>query len=62
MALSCPCPRLRFVRGCEARPRGIVWSDSSSDDVDGLRRRLIAGLDVIADAGVGARAEGGAGW
>ena len=40
----------------------IVWSDSSSDEADGLRRRLAAGLDVIAGAAVGARVEGDVGW
>ena len=39
----------------------FVWSDSSSDDVDGLRRRLAVGFDVIVDTGVGARVEGGDG-
>lgn len=62
MAPSCPCPRLLFVLGCEARPRVFVWSDSSSDVADGLRRRLAAGLDVIAGAAVGAKAEGVVDW
>jgi len=40
----------------------FACSGSSSDDVDGLRRRLAAGLDVIAGADVGTRAEGSVGW
>jgi hypothetical protein len=40
----------------------FVWSDSSSDEVDGLRRRLVAGFDVIVGVGAGARVEGDDGW
>jgi hypothetical protein len=40
----------------------FVWSDSSSDDVNGLRRRLVAGFDVIVGVGAGARVDGDDGW
>ena len=40
----------------------FVWSDSSSDDVDGLRRRLVDGFDDIVGVGAGARVEADVGW
>jgi hypothetical protein len=51
--------RLLLTLGCEARPRGSFWLRSpSSDDAEGLRRRLTAVEEEMVDE----RLESESGW
>jgi len=55
--------RLLLTLGCEARPRVSFWLKSpSSDDAEGLRRRLTAVVEEMVDESGGTGLESEFGW